>query len=858
MAGIEDDIIKWVGKAPVWQRNLIKRIARGEAIDSAYIETIAKALVGNSIVEETPVLTALDLPSGAPADATTRFVSVGELENINALLGGQNLTFGLDGITVVYGDNGTGKSGYARLVKHIVGARHREDILPDAFAASTGTQRAKIVLESKHGRLAGDWATLDDASLQQVHFYDKACGEDYLDRESELNYRPSVLGVFDQLIKYIDMVKASIDELARISRLSMFVPPALTQGTSVQKLLLNLSLTTSEADVDSLLTLEEDTQQKLAALTLEEARLKTTDPHKEKERLLQGASRVDALAIHLEDATRLLSVGAGSRVIDEQAGAKKLRSAASDASKSSFAKEPLAKVGSESWRILWESAERFSMDGAYPDQNFPVVNNGSLCVLCQQPLGDEARDRLTRFHQFIHNDVATRAREAEQKFVYSQKAITEFEVSTTESTAAIEFIKKDHKELSEKLDLALVMAQRAKERLGERLRGDSQEDLIVLEDVDVATLRLLASSARTKSDEIDETEFRNSLAVTTNAMNELKDKLSVAHQKDAVMAELLRLRYEKTLRDLSRGISTTLATKESAELARKYVTDVVKDRFVHESKHLKLEHVVLGDKGGAKGKLRHQPALLGSVGKSPRQVLSEGEQTAAGLAGFFTEVHFDESKSAVVFDDPTSSLDHERRDKAARRVVELARDRQVIVFTHDLVFLGEIVKNAGEFKVPVSERTIERTGAKQPGRVIDNHPWKARDAKARLASLETELDGLKDKQSAMSSEEFEKASSDWAGMVSETWERIVRSEIVFTAVDRGTGNVQPKQFRVFAKVTDQDNSDFQTGFGTVTTWARRHDKSEETNYTAPTIAEMELELKRIQDFWGGVKQYTNS
>lgn len=858
MAAIEDDIIKWVEKTPVWQRNLIKRITRGEVIDRVYIESVAKAIVSNSVVEEIPVLIASDLPSGAPTDATTRLVSVGELENINALLGGQNLTFRLDGITVVYGDNGTGKSGYARLVKHIVGARHREDILPDVFAASTGTQRAKIIFESKHGLLEGDWATLDDASLQQVHFYDKACGEDYLDHETELNYRPSVLGVFDQLIRYIDMVKASIDELLRVSQSSKFVPPALTQGTSVQKMLLNLSSSTSEADVDLLLTLEEDAQQKLAALTLEEARLKTTDPHKEKERLIQGASRVDALAVHLEEATRLLSVGASSRVIDEQANAKKLRMAANNASKTSFAKEPFANVGSESWRILWESAERFSMDGAYPDQSFPVVEDGSLCVLCQQPLGEDARDRLTRFHQFVHNDVATRAREAEQKFIDSRNAITEFEVSTTESTAAIEFIKKDHKELGVTLDLALTTTQRAKERLGERLRSDSEEDLVVLEDVDVEALKVLASSARTRAEKIDETEFRKSLAGTTHTMNELKDKLAVADQMDAIKAEIVRLKYEKTLRDLSSAINTTSATKESAELARKYVTDVVKDHFVHESENLKLEHVILGDKGSTKGKLRHQPALLGSTGKSPRQVLSEGEQTAAGLAGFFTEVHFDESKSAVVFDDPTSSLDHERRDKAARRLVEFSLDRQVIVFTHDLVFLGEIEKSAAEFKVPVSERSIERTGAKQPGVVIDNHPWKARDAKARLASLDTELVELKGKQSAMSSEEFEKASSDWAGKVSETWERIVRSEIVFTAVDRGTGNVQAKQFRVFAKVTDEDNTDFQTGYGNVTTWARRHDKSEETNYSAPTIAEMALELKRIQEFFGRVKKYTNS
>ena len=858
MAGIEDDIIEWAKRTPVWQRNLLKRITRGEVIDDNYIESVAKAIVDNSVKEETPVLSASDLPSGAQAGATTRLVSVSELENINALLGGQNLTFGLDGITVIYGDNGTGKSGYARVVKDIVGARHREDILPDAYAASTGTQSAKIMYESIGGRLESDWAKLDDPSLQQAHFYDKACGDDYLDRESELSYRPSVLGVFDQLIQYIDMVKAFIDESVRAGQSTKFVAPALTTGTSVQKFLLDLSPNTSEADVDSILTLDDNAQQTLAELTQEEARLKTTDPHKEKVRLNQGASRIEALAVHFERVTGLLGMSAGEAVIGQQTDAKKLRTAASNASKTSFAEEPLANVGSESWRILWESAERYSMESAYPDQEFPVVEDGSLCVLCHQSLGNDARDRLTRFHQFVHNDVEKRAKDAEQEFVNSREAIREFEVSTTEATAAIDFIKKDDRKLGTALQSALTMTQSAKERLGQRLRGETQDKLIELADVDIEALRSLATTIAAKSGKIDETKFKESLATTTTAMNELKDKIAVANLKGAIKEEVARLKHEKVLRDLSSGISTASATKASADLARKYVTDVVKDHFVRESEQLKLEHVVLGDKGSTKGKLRHQPALLGAAGNSPRQVLSEGEKTAAGLAGFFTEVHFDESKSAVIFDDPMSSLDHERRDKAARRIVEIAQDRQVIVFTHDLVFLGEIVKIAGELKVTVTERAIERNGAKQPGLVVNNHPWKAKDAKARLASLETELTKLKGKQSTMLSEDFEKASSDWAGKVSETWERIVRSEIVFTAVDRGTGNVQAKQFRVFAKVTDQDNTDFQTGYGNVTTWARRHDKSEETNYTAPTIAEMERELKRIQEFWERVKKYTNS
>lgn len=855
MAGIEDDIVAWAAKAPIWQRNLLKRIARGEEISDSYIKGVAKAVVATSVTEETPALSAADLPSGAQVGAPTRLVSIGHLENVNALLSGQTLSFGLDGVTVIYGDNGSGKSGYARLVKDIVGARHREEILPDAYATSTGMQSARIVYESSGTHVECEWAELDDPRLQQAHYYDEACGDDYLEHASELNYRPSVLTLFDHLIGYIDRVKASIEELVTANQSTRYVAPTLTSGTAANSFLLGLSGTTLDADVDSLLTVGDQAPQILAGLMQEEARLQTTDPAKEKVRLNQAASDIEALADHLDTVNSLLSAIAGKALVTQQSEAKTLRRAAEEASQASFAGEPLAKVGSDSWRVLWASAERYSIEVAYVALEFPVVEEGSLCVLCQQPLGDDAKDRLTRFHQFVHNDVEMRAREAERKFTAARGAVTDFAVSTTEVASAIEFIEKDDASLAISLRVALATAQAAQERIGQRLRGDIEDDLIGLDDVDVEALRELAAHTQSKSDEIDQAEFQQLLTTTTAAKNELKDKLALLDQKDAIKAEIARRKTEQSLRDHANGISTASATKFSADLARKYVTDVVKDHFVRESERLKLEHVVLGDQGSTKGKLRHKPALIGATGNSPRQVLSEGEQTAAGLAGFFTEVHFDESKSAVILDDPMSSLDHERRSKAARRVVEVAQDRQVIVFTHDLVFLGEITRAAAELGVAVHERAIERNGAQRPGRSVECHPWKARDAKGRLAALATELVALEKGQAAMTSDEFERASSDWAGKVSETWERIVRSEIVFTAVDRGSTEVRPKKFRVFARVTEQDDTDFQSGYGIVSKWARRHDKSEETNHTAPTIPEMQAELLRIQAFWERVRKY---
>ena len=51
---------------------------------------------------------------------------IGEAQNINALVEAQRLGFLTTGITIVYGDNGSGKSGYVRVLKRACRARGRE------------------------------------------------------------------------------------------------------------------------------------------------------------------------------------------------------------------------------------------------------------------------------------------------------------------------------------------------------------------------------------------------------------------------------------------------------------------------------------------------------------------------------------------------------------------------------------------------------------------------------------------------------------------------------------------------------------------------------------------------------------
>jgi hypothetical protein len=268
-----------------------------------------------------------------------------------------------------------------------------------------------------------------------------------------------------------------------------------------------------------------------------------------------------------------------------------------------------------------------------------------------------------------------------------------------------------------------------------------------------------------------------------------------------------------------------------------------------------LRKVGLSDRG-VKGKLRQRPQLLGVTSKnSPREVLSEGEQTALGLAGLFTELEFDDAKSAVVLDDPVSSLSHARRDVVAKRIVDIAQGRQVVIFTHDLTFLGFLTKAAASSGVPLVERCIEKTNDGTPGRVHGNHPWKAKDAKMRLSKLAQELADIRQKKDGWGAEEYHRQTSLWAGRLSQTYEHVISSEIANRLFDRSTAEVRPLMFRILPKISEEDYKEFQDGYDKATRWAPRHDQNPDTNPVPPTIEQLEDALEQAKHWWEKIKGY---
>jgi ATPase subunit of ABC transporter with duplicated ATPase domains len=139
----------------------------------------------------------------------------------------------------------------------------------------------------------------------------------------------------------------------------------------------------------------------------------------------------------------------------------------------------------------------------------------------------------------------------------------------------------------------------------------------------------------------------------------------------------------KRFRAVSRSLTETVKSASSAVLNSDF-----EQRFKEECKALRAPEVGLAFPG-RRGEAARRKTV--SADHKPSKVLSEGEQKVIALADFLAEASLRKVPAPLIFDDPVSSLDYRRISEVSTRIADLATERQVIVFTHNVWLAVELL-----------------------------------------------------------------------------------------------------------------------------------------------------------------------
>ncbi len=849
---ILQEILKWSQGLPAWQQDAIARLyvkpeLSAQDFDDMYALLKSAHGIPDSNNRVPSKLAAEQVAAPQTINRLVQLTAIKNLRNVNALAEGQRLLLNPSGLSVIYGENGTGKSGYSRVFKKACRARdQRETIHPNAHMepSKVGPAQASFEIIVDGITLEVEWTFGKEApeQLSSIAIFDSHCARAYVDNQGDFAYVPYGLDILEGLVNVCTKLRtmATKEQENNKPNIELFSALSKTQ-TQVGKMLVSLSSKTKPDDVEVLAKLTEADQVRLAAIN---NTLAETDPKQKAQVLKLRATRFTDLGTRIGTAIDLVSdakIANLKSLIEKSIIAKQ----AAELAGKNFKETPglLPGTGSETWKALFEAARAFAVE-SHPGKDFPHLGAESSCPLCQNPLEHEGAARMEAFEVF-YQQAAEKADKAARKLaVDAYRTIEQAQIDLLIDEALANELAGAPYNLAvscSNMQKALL-ERRATILAASKPEGDwnmiGPLPLDPREAVENVKTQLL-SEAKTLEDSMDE----KAKAMLVNEKTELDARQRLTDLKDAVLDTIAKFVLKDKLVVCYDAAGTTAISRKSTELSKTMVTQEVADALNNELQKLnvhELQVVMKPESPGGKTRFKLVLEILGSA--PAKDILSEGEQRAIAIASFLAEVNLGKGRGGVVFDDPVSSLDHRRRWQVAKRLADEAKQRQVIVLTHDIYFLCILQQEAEVAGLDFSPQCIRRdsTGF---GVQTERLPFDAMSTAKRVKSLRQMQVAAAKAHNVGDEDEVKRITRDTYYHLRMAWERSVEEVLFQGAVTRFDEGISTQKLS-YVVVEDSDYEKIEAGMTRSSKFA--HDPASAAHLPTPHPDELSADIEALE------------
>ena len=698
-------LIGWANKQDAWVRYIVgevlasKQYLDSPVLDKAYNYLLVEKELKDGPSPRVPQLTV----SGEQEEGvqTLQLLRLGDLDGVNALTTGQEVVFH-SRLTLLFGENAAGKSGYVRVLKRLAAVRSTERVLPNMLAGGKRKPQGASVTYNLDGEeRTHQWKGEAGVSpFTRLTVFDAKAVSVHLDDDLTYVYTPRDLALFRIVHDTIDTVQQELDkDLGVILPRGNPFASSFTRGTSVYSKIETLG---PQTDVDQLKRLATLSEQEVEQLPHLRSKVDALRSHSDDFRLRSAITELDLIK-------RIGAICGAVKAFDWRlynSGVQLVETANNrheSATVTAFRGMTTSGVLSEEWRNFIEAGEIYIRSLALDD--YPT--EGAVCTYCNQPLHDAAVSLIHKYRDFTNNQLkeeVTTAQAALEALASSivGLAIKEVGEAISNRIAVIsEDVPKEFALAQEFLEAAAGIQVRL--RNGRRIATAASEALNVLTE----TLGPLLTERGTAAEELVTTltsEVSDREKLLRDCSYELKNLEARLKLRQLITEVEQYVKNAKWAASATRVRSTFAGLSRSLTVVSKAASqDLVNQDFarlfIAECKALRAPEVKL-DFPGRDAQPKRRKTLV------PRHtlsdILSEGEQKVIALADFLAEAGMPQTNAPVVFDDPVNSLDYKRLQYVVNRIVELSNGRQVVVFTHNIWFAAELLsrfeKNPGDCK----------------------------------------------------------------------------------------------------------------------------------------------------------------
>jgi energy-coupling factor transporter ATP-binding protein EcfA2 len=649
------------------------------------------------------------------------FSKLENVEGVNALTENQVIDFS-NNLTIIFGANGSGKSGYVRLLKKVFYSKTPEEIVQNIHLLSGHKQvSANFTFHSAGSDIPLKYpANSASEEFEQYAVFDNGSVKHHLDHKNEFEFRPAGLSFFADFTEAIKLVEVKLNSEIASKKTPNEFDVWFDGESEIKTLVQGLAAQTNITDLKKHTPFSEKDRIDKAAIEKKHDELALASKNKEKEILklesikknvIDNKKTIDAINTYFASAYLTNIKTSITDCLEKEATAK------ADGIEN-FKTDKIQNIGTPEWKNFIVAAETFSKQQGESDAVYPESNDN--CLLCHQPLSEDAENLIQNYWIFIKSV-------AEQNATQSQKSLNEIK-------AGFEKLPFDLFPVDNILTAWLTENYpKVLTSLKESLSAQKTLTSNIVADITTKTAN-------------NRTEIKTSVADHDIIITAIEESIKVLN-KDSQNEELTKLQNAKTYLAHKEKFNTHytkfttyiqnqqwilkanainwIAQKRNITdwekyLSGKYFNQKYIDIFNQECIALNGNFGIEVSHTGSAGTSFRQLTLKG---RNPAAILSEGEQKVIALADFISEMQLSVVNRGIIFDDPVTSLDETRKSEIAKRLVEISKLKQTIIFTHDLVFVSSLIGHCKEASVLNSCHWIENLEGIQPGTIwLNNTP----------------------------------------------------------------------------------------------------------------------------------------
>lgn len=843
---LKNQIIVWLRTCDYWLQYAGNRFLEGENTSTELVDNTYKFFKEDNKLkplEERPIISFNEIITETEVNVDNlELKSVKNVENVNALAIGQEINIH-SSLTIIYGGNGAGKSGYVRLLNNAFNSRGDKIILSNVFNQRAGDPRCIFNFQSNENNYDLIYPEHKEKSeFSKFSVFDTHSIKTHLEQDNRLNFTPSGFEFFEKILELYELLKQKLLAEINSKNLRNNFTQHFLNDNQIKTIITSLGANSNKSQLESLAVFTDTDRSTMEGLIVKKETLKALDISKKIDEL----QNINSQIIDFINNQKTIFDCLKQSDIEEYSNAinsfHHFQSLAKANGIQKFESYNIDQLGTNEWRSFIKASrdytsliEKNRMDISYPREK-------DKCLFCLRPLTEAENTLLKSYWDLLNSQAETQLnlivqslRDKERKL--NSQNFRKFD----ESMTYFQYVHFKDEKLANRWKKISIDSENTIKNIFTNLKNRNFELQMNYFSESLDEFNVVLSVLKNEIQDLINGNPALEIDALEKQIQLLTDKSLLSQLLEQVLIFIDNHKWVEKARASLSSLNTRQITIKQGEFFNSHITEKYTNTFNTECSKINAPKIVNIVQRNERISTLRKLQIAGVVAN---KVLSEGEQRAISLADFLTEVQLNENNKGVFFDDPITSQDHIRRELIAKRLVELASQKQVIVFTHDIAFFLSLKVFAERLEVGYAFTTIRNHGG-SAGIINSELPWVAQNVKSRIGTLKNRLVHLKKVEREQTADEYFFAAKTWYVLLREAWERAVEERLFKGVVERFSVGVQTQKLRKVV-VTEELLSAIDHGMTESSNWV--HDAAAGLNPTIPDTKKAESDLKFFEEF----------